>query len=207
MNEQSSFSNLPSFSDRWADSFPIFLFGPSGSGKSEVADYLASQLLLPHESLFFFKATDLYRDFVDALELNEVSEFRKSLRSDSLIIIDNFEELETRFPIHNELSYWLDNFPKIIDGVCKWALTGDEVNLSLWPEDVIPIKVIKVVKGLSVSCCHGHSHCEDIRVTVFFGELSVHDIGWFFPETGAFVVEIVKFVFDLGNGVGIFLKY
>ena len=101
------------------DLFPISIFGPSGSGKSELANYLAERLVrLNSNSLtetIRFSVSDLFRDFIDAIEIDELDKFRQSLVSPNrLLLLDNFEELLTKPSLFDEIIYLLDHGRQLI---------------------------------------------------------------------------------------------
>ena len=129
---------------------------------------------------------------MDALELNEVSEFRKSLRSDSLIIIDNFEELETRFSIHNELSYWLDNFPKII------------ITSTVHPSELKSLPtflVSRLLNGLSLPLEHPslktRTEIVSLEIKKLGGELTPAAAKWFAEKVGLTIPLIRQKISEL----------
>lgn len=94
--------------------FPLGIFGPSGTGKSEIARWLA-RTHFAHLELTTTTATDFFRDFVEAMDLGNVRDFRRSLCApDRLVILDNLQELATRPRVLNELEYLLEHAPHLI---------------------------------------------------------------------------------------------
>ena len=94
--------------------FPVCLYGPSGTGKSEVALWMARQSY-SQLNLTRIAANDFFRDYLDAIDLDEMQRFRQAFTDDhSIFILDNFEEFATKPAIFDELVFLLDNAKRLI---------------------------------------------------------------------------------------------
>lgn len=98
--------------------FPIVLYGPSGCGKSALAEIVSHSFCknkkLPLQSIFKTNGTDFFRDFLDAVNLDELQQFRSSYLKHQLFVLDSVQELVKRKSIYNELIYLLDHCPHLI---------------------------------------------------------------------------------------------
>ncbi|MEC9091238.1 MAG: helix-turn-helix domain-containing protein [Planctomycetota bacterium] len=121
--------------------FPLFLYGPSSCGKSELALYIAHNIS-PATNVYSFCLSDFYRNFIDAIELNQLKEFRASFTSENtVLLIDNFEQVINRPSLFNELIFLLDNCPKLI------------ITSTLHPSDLnkLPYQITsRIFSGLSI---------------------------------------------------------
>ena len=98
--------------------FPILIYGPSGCGKSAIAEIISQNFChtreLPTRSCFKTNGNDFFRDFIDAINLDELQEFRSSYLKHPLIVLDSIQDLAKRKSIHNELIYLLDHCSHVI---------------------------------------------------------------------------------------------
>lgn len=98
--------------------FPLAIFGPSGSGKSLLSRLIASKLN-PDNRIITENSNDFYRDFVDAIELDDLQDFRRRLiepccEDNAIFILDNLEDIISRPAVFEELVYFLDHCPRMI---------------------------------------------------------------------------------------------
>jgi chromosomal replication initiator protein len=118
--------------------FPLFFYGPSGCGKSAIAELFARDLSesfseesidagspeelplsftpreTPREGVFHRNASDFFRDFIEAVDLDELENFRGIYKKSKVVILDNIDELIEKKSVHGELIHLLDRCPLVI---------------------------------------------------------------------------------------------
>ena len=100
------------------DSFawPIFLCGPTGTGKTSIALTLVSDIVRSLALQFsdtkqaptVLSAPDLARRYNAAIETDSVAQFRDRLTQSSVVMVDNIHLLERKPHVQNELVFLID---------------------------------------------------------------------------------------------------
>ena len=125
--------------------FPICIFGPAGSGKSELARWIANRHF-SNNRLTRYAATDFYRDFVDAVDLDNVTAFRDScLSDDRLTVLDSLNELVSKERALEEVEYLIDRSCRLIV-----TCTDNPAELSSIPNRISS----RLMSGLSIPLAH-----------------------------------------------------
>ena len=83
---------------------PIILCGPSGVGKSALAEHIA-QL---HQNALLIRAADFAFELATAIEHHTVSQFRAKYRTAEMIVIDDLAQLDGHRAALQELQHLLD---------------------------------------------------------------------------------------------------
>ena len=115
--------------------FSLCLYGPSGTGKSAFARYLAAELEM---EVLFCNASDILSAYVGQSEQNIARVFKQSIREEKILILDEADSLlRDRQQAHrswevtqvNELLTWMENHP--LPFVCTTNLmnTLDQASL------------------------------------------------------------------------------
>jgi len=89
---------------------PLFLYGPSGTGKSHLARGLTAtwKLNFPQSRVAYATAIDFAREMADAFETQSVEDFRSRYRGVSLAVFEDIGELATKPAAQEELIRTLD---------------------------------------------------------------------------------------------------
>ncbi len=84
---------------------PLYLFGPTGVGKTAVAITLATRWvnLQPDRTYHMIHALDFARNLVLAIESDDMSRFREQFRNCHCLLIDNVHELASKDFAQSEL--------------------------------------------------------------------------------------------------------
>lgn len=136
---------IPSTDSNPPLAFPICIYGPSGSGKSELADWITNSFFGSYRILRLV-ASDFHRDYIDAVDLDNVAGFRKNICStDQVVIFDNLEELARKPRAIEELEYLIANCERLIFTCAR--------NPASIPE--FPYRFVsRILGGLPVSLSH-----------------------------------------------------
>ena len=96
------------FAPAWAN--PLFLVGPSGSGKSLLVRGIVRRWLpvLGAQRVAYFTATDFARRLIDSRTDGELPEFRARLAMLQLLVIEDLHKLPTKLALQHELRDLLD---------------------------------------------------------------------------------------------------
>ncbi|CAN5554496.1 chromosomal replication initiator protein DnaA [soil metagenome] len=72
---------------------PLFIYGPSGLGKTHLLHAIAASLLAknPGHQLVYVSAQQFAEDFVNALQTNRIDQFRRAQRSVSVWLVDDIQ--------------------------------------------------------------------------------------------------------------------
>lgn len=91
---------------------PLVFFGPTGVGKTLLADNLAEawQAAEPSRQFLRLTGTDFARHYADAVDTDSISDFRRSTRHAGLILIDAVHDLVDRPAATREFCYQLDRW-------------------------------------------------------------------------------------------------
>ena len=90
----------------------LALFGPSGTGKTHLAHGLVrhwNEQRGPQTALYL-TAVDFYRQLIDAVKRNTVTDYRNTLRAHELLAIDDLHQLPKYDYLSQELRSTLDHF-------------------------------------------------------------------------------------------------
>ena len=89
---------------------PILIYGPSGTGKSLLANGLASRWKKSHarSRVILTSGTDYVRHYAAAVDTDSVAEFRTRYRQASLVVVDGIHQLAGHLAAQNEFIGLLD---------------------------------------------------------------------------------------------------
>ncbi len=90
---------------------PLVIYGPSGSGKSHLAQGLARwwRTALPSASVLVTCGSELARDYAAALDRQQLGEWRAALRSHDLVVVEDLGQLAGKGSAQQELLHVLDD--------------------------------------------------------------------------------------------------
>ena len=90
---------------------PLVIYGPSGSGKSHLAQGLARwwRTSLPSASVLVTCGSELARDYAAALDRQQLGDWRAALRSHDLLVVEDLGQLAGKGPAQQELIHVLDD--------------------------------------------------------------------------------------------------
>jgi chromosomal replication initiator protein len=90
---------------------PLVIYGPSGSGKSHLAQGLARwwRAALPSASVLVTCGSELARDYAAALDRQQLGEWRAALRSHDLLVVEDLGQLTGKSSAQQELLHLLDD--------------------------------------------------------------------------------------------------
>ncbi len=91
---------------------PLVIYGPSGSGKSHLAQGLARwwRTARPADSVLLTGGAELAREYAGALERQQLTEWRTALRRHGLLVIEDLGQLAGKGPAQQELVQLLDDW-------------------------------------------------------------------------------------------------
>jgi chromosomal replication initiator protein len=90
---------------------PLVIYGPSGSGKSHLAQGLAHwwRTARPGTSVLLTSGADLARDYAQALDRQQLAAWRAAVRSHHLLVIEDLAQLAGKGAAQQELIQLLDD--------------------------------------------------------------------------------------------------
>src|SRR6185436_1768583 len=90
----------------------LALFGPSGTGKTHLAHGLVRHWNDERgaQCALYLTAVDFYRQLIDAVKRDAVSDYRHTLRAYELLAIDDLHQLPKYDYLSQELRFTLDHF-------------------------------------------------------------------------------------------------
>lgn len=90
----------------------LALFGPTGTGKTHLAHGLVRHWNDERgsQSALYLTAVDFYRQLIDAVKRDAVSDYRHTLRAYELLAIDDLHQLPKYDYLSQELRFTLDHF-------------------------------------------------------------------------------------------------
>jgi chromosomal replication initiator protein len=90
----------------------LALFGPTGTGKTHLAHGLVRHWNDERgaQSALYLTAVDFYRQLIDAVKRDAVSDYRRTLRAYELLAIDDLHQLPKYDYLSQELRFTLDHF-------------------------------------------------------------------------------------------------
>lgn len=126
---------------------PLFLYGPTGLGKTHLMQAVGNALLLakPNARVMYMTAESFVQDFVSSLQKGKVEEFKKNCRSLDLLLVDDIHLLAGKEASLVEFFY---TFNALLDESKQIILTSDRYPKELTELD--PRLVSRFSWGLSV---------------------------------------------------------
>lgn len=100
---------------------PIFLYGPTGVGKTLLLNVVVDQYQVSHpgSAICCVTAADFARALATARELDTVHEFRDKHRDVQMFCLDNLQELEGKHAAQIELQQTIDDL--VSGGRCTYV--------------------------------------------------------------------------------------
>ena len=129
------------------DHNPLFLYGPTGLGKTHLMQAVGNALLQlkPNAKVMYMTAESFVQDFVSALQRKKIEEFKKNCRSLDLMLVDDIHLLAGKEASLQEFFY---TFNALLDESKQIILTSDRYPKELTELD--PRLVSRFSWGLSV---------------------------------------------------------
>lgn len=126
---------------------PLFLYGPTGLGKTHLMQAVGNALLQvrPNARVMYMTAESFVQDFVSSLQKGKVEEFKKNCRSLDLMLVDDIHLLAGKEASLVEFFY---TFNALLDESKQIILTSDRYPKELTELD--PRLVSRFSWGLSV---------------------------------------------------------
>jgi len=126
---------------------PLFLYGPTGLGKTHLMQAVGNALLQakPNARVMYMTAESFVQDFVSSLQKGKVEEFKKNCRSLDLLLVDDIHLLAGKEASLVEFFY---TFNALLDESKQIILTSDRYPKELTELD--PRLVSRFSWGLSV---------------------------------------------------------
>ncbi|MEN6407128.1 MAG: DnaA/Hda family protein [Thermoguttaceae bacterium] len=130
---------------------PLFLYGPTGTGKSHVAQGLAAACKArdPRMRVVCIAAVDFARQLADAIESQAVEEFRAKYREAGLLVFEDLGQLATRkkerLAAQEELIHTLD----AMVSAGRWVIVTAQVAMAELPE-LLPALRSRLAAGLAI---------------------------------------------------------
>lgn len=88
---------------------PLFIYAPSGLGKTHLMHSVAHRYLKSHRSFYYFTSDKFINLTVNAIRHNQIEEFKKKIKKADLLIIDDIHVLAGKNKTSNEfLSLFTD---------------------------------------------------------------------------------------------------
>lgn len=88
---------------------PLFIYGPSGLGKTHLMHSVAHRYLKQQRSFYYFTSEKFINQLVYALRNNKIEEFKKKIKKVDLLIVDDIHVLAGKVKSSNEfLSLFAD---------------------------------------------------------------------------------------------------
>ncbi|MFC3902211.1 chromosomal replication initiator protein DnaA [Acinetobacter marinus] len=130
-----------------AEHNPLFLYGPTGLGKTHLMQSVGNALLQqkPNAKVMYMTAESFVEDFVSALQRKKMEEFKKHCRSLDLLLVDDIHLLAGKEKSLQEFFY---TFNALLDESKQIILTSDRYPKELTELD--PRLVSRFSWGLSV---------------------------------------------------------
>lgn len=103
---------------------PLVLYGPSGTGKSHLAEGIAAAWRASHRRsrVIHVAAVDFARQLADAIETQAVDEFRGKYRGADLLIVEDLHRLVARRPEKLNTQEELANTLDVLLAEGRWAV-------------------------------------------------------------------------------------
>lgn len=116
---------------------PLVIYGPSGSGKSHLAQGLARwwRTAMPGASVLVTCGSELARDLAAAHERQQLGEWRAALRSHDLLVVEDLGQLAGKGSAQQELLHVLDD------------LAGSEA-MVVFTARSLPQQIVALLAGL-----------------------------------------------------------
>jgi chromosomal replication initiator protein len=124
---------------------PIYLYGPTGSGKTHLMNALAQVLMNRGLKVFYVRAETFTQHVVSAIRLGKMQEFRQAYRHVDVLIVDDIQILSRKNATQEELFHTFNTLhtegkqiilssnlaPKFLDHIEERLISRFEWGLSL----------------------------------------------------------------------------
>lgn len=117
---------------------PLFIYGPTGVGKTHLMHAIANQLYeeMPNKKVVYLTSEDFTNEVVEAIRTNDTARMKRKLRTVDLFVIDDIQFIAGKERVQEELFH---TFNTLVD-------KGSQIVLS---SDRPPEEIKKIEKRLS----------------------------------------------------------
>ena len=103
---------------------PFFIYGDSGLGKTHIIHAIGNYIVQnKHKKVYYSTANQLMNDYIHALETKNISDFRKNIVKNDVLLIDDIQFLSKKEGTQNEFFYIFNQF---YDTKKQIVLTSDK---------------------------------------------------------------------------------
>ena len=103
---------------------PFFIYGDSGLGKTHIIHAIGNYIVQnKHKKVYYSTANQLMNDYIHALETKNISDFRKNIVKNDVLLIDDIQFLSKKEGTQNEFFYIFNQF---YDNKKQIVLTSDK---------------------------------------------------------------------------------
>ena len=103
---------------------PFFIYGDSGLGKTHIIHAIGNYITQnKHKKVYYSTANQLMNDYIHALETKNISDFRKNIVKNDVLLIDDIQFLSKKEATQNEFFYIFNQF---YDNKKQIVLTSDK---------------------------------------------------------------------------------
>ncbi|MFP3334404.1 DnaA/Hda family protein, partial [Pseudomonas sp. SIMBA_064] len=101
---------------------PLFIYGPSGLGKTHLMHSVAHRYLKNNQSFYYFTSEKFINQLVYSLRNNKIEDFKKKIKKVDLLIVDDIHVLAGKTKSSNE---FLTLFADFTSGDKQLILASD----------------------------------------------------------------------------------
>lgn len=181
---------------------PIFIYGPSGVGKTHLMHAIANAVFNKNSGAHICYVTcEMFtNDYTYALSQNAVHEFRRRYRSLNLLLMDDIQFLEGKKGLQEEFFH---TFNELACNGCKIVLTSDRPASDIQIEDRL---ISRFQQGISADIM---PPCLEMRIAILLRKaISKHFDFSRYPNLLEFVAQnITRNVRNLEGAVNTLARY